>query len=140
MAGKRHRREGGIPHRLVALDALFHHEEIGVEFRVSITGDELHFQPGGQSHGEETQGGFLPSAVTIKEALDLIVIATEQGELTFGDRRALGGHGGFETDTPGAQCVQLSLDQNEGMAFFRLRAGPVEIEEEVALSENRGLR
>lgn len=67
------------------------------------------------------------------------MVAAEQVELLLGDGGALRGDGSLDADGPGAQGVELAFDHDEGLAVFRVLAGAVEIEEQMAFGENRGL-
>jgi hypothetical protein len=103
-------------------------------------GEEADFQTGLQRHRQKAQRCLLAGGIAVKEALDLRVVAAQQHQLAVGDRCSLRGDGGLEPHAPGAQGVELALDHHEGLALADLRAGPVQIEEEITLGEDGRFR
>lgn len=68
------------------------------------------------------------------------MVAAQQRQLPFGNRRALRGNCRPQAYAPTAEGIQLSLDEHEGMSVRGVTPRAVEIEEQIALRENRCFR
>src|SRR5690606_27270660 len=88
--GESHGALGVTANLVVGGEAAFEEEEVGVEFFGAGEGEKADLEAGLERHRKEAQCGFLAGGVTVEEAFDLRMIPSEENELRFGDRSALG--------------------------------------------------